>query len=70
MLCHDGITVHLNRCRLQFLVAGLFFYDAPTPSGVFDELLAIPATGGNVSTSSFSDYFQGFGPSNDLHGHR
>ncbi|KAI0262277.1 hypothetical protein BGY98DRAFT_1050297, partial [Russula aff. rugulosa BPL654] len=54
----------------QFLAAVSFFYDAPTPSRVFDELLAIPAISGNVSTSSFSDYVQSTGPANDYHGHR
>ncbi|KAI0273287.1 hypothetical protein BGY98DRAFT_1099410 [Russula aff. rugulosa BPL654] len=48
----------------------LIFYDAPTPSGVFDGLLAIPAISGNVSKTSFSDYVQGVGPLNDYHGHR
>ena len=47
-----------------------FFYDAPTPSGVFDELLAIPAIGGNVSTTSFSDYVQSLGTGFDFHGLR
>ncbi|KAF8492578.1 hypothetical protein F5888DRAFT_1857925, partial [Russula emetica] len=54
----------------SLLVTVFFFYDAPTPSGVFDELLAIPAIGGNVSTSSFSDYVQRLSPTSDYHGHR
>ncbi|KAF8492574.1 FAD-binding domain-containing protein [Russula emetica] len=39
----------------QLSVVISFFYDAPTPSGVFDDFLAIPAIGGNVTTRSFSD---------------
>jgi len=31
-------------------------YDGPTPQGAFDDFLAIPATQGNVSTRSFSDF--------------
>jgi Berberine and berberine like len=49
------------------LAAVFFFYDAPTPSGVFDEFLAIPAIGGNLSTSSFYDCVQSLGPPNDYH---
>ena len=48
----------------------LFFYDAPTPPGIFDELLAIPAIGGNVSTTSFSDFVQSTGPVNYYNGQR
>ena len=36
----------------------MLFYDAPTPSGVFDDFLAIPAAGGNGSTKSFSNFIQ------------
>jgi len=37
---------------------------------VFDELLAIPAIGGNVSTTSFSDYIQSLAAGIDFHGRR
>ncbi|KAF8488657.1 FAD-binding domain-containing protein [Russula emetica] len=40
----------------QFYIGVFYFYDAPTPSSIFDEFLAIPAIGGNLSTSSFSDF--------------
>ncbi|KAF8489269.1 hypothetical protein F5888DRAFT_1930071, partial [Russula emetica] len=43
----------------QFYIGVLYFYDAPTPSSIFDEFLAIPAVGGNQSTSSFSDFVRG-----------
>jgi len=36
----------------------VLFYDAPTPSGVFDDFLAIPAAGGSGSTQSFSNFIQ------------
>jgi hypothetical protein len=42
----------------QFLAVIVFFYDAPTPSGVFDDFLAIPTTEGNVSTTSYSSFVQ------------
>ncbi|KAF8479493.1 FAD-binding domain-containing protein [Russula ochroleuca] len=51
-------AVSLSYSSGQVLCAVLFFYDAPAPSGVFDDLLDIPATGGNVSTASFFDFFQ------------
>ena len=38
------------------------FYDAPDPMGIFDDFLAIPSTGGNVSTTTFSDFLQSLGP--------
>ncbi|KAI0273284.1 FAD-binding domain-containing protein [Russula aff. rugulosa BPL654] len=62
--------IYLSYSSDQFLVFVSYFYDAPTPSEVFDELLAIPAIGGNLSTSSFSDQVQSLGLSDDLHGHR
>ncbi|KAN0115751.1 FAD-binding domain containing protein [Russula decolorans] len=62
--------VYLTYSSDSFLASVFFFYDAPTPSGVFDELLTIPAIGGNVSTSSFSDYVQNLGPVSDFHGRR
>ncbi|KAF8486365.1 FAD dependent oxidoreductase [Russula ochroleuca] len=46
----------------QFSITVIYFYDAPTPSRVFDDLLDVPATGGNVSTRSFSDLVQSVGP--------
>jgi len=51
-------AVSLNYFSGQPNAAVFFFYDAPTPSGVFDDLLEIPAIGGNVSTSSYSDFVQ------------
>jgi hypothetical protein len=44
------LTDNINSYRLLSL-----FYDASTPSGVFDDFLAIPATGGNVNTRPFPD---------------
>jgi len=40
----------------QFALGLFYFYDAPTPSTIFDELLAIPALGGNLSTFSYSEF--------------
>ncbi|KAF8489288.1 FAD-binding domain-containing protein [Russula emetica] len=40
----------------QFIIAILYFYDASAPSSIFDEFLAIPTIGGNLSTSSLSDF--------------
>ena len=40
----------------------MFFYDAPTPSGVFDDFLALPPTQGNASTTSFNDLVESLGP--------
>jgi len=48
----------------QFLVAIVYFYDAPTPSEVFEDFLAIPAITGNVSTGSYSDLIQSLALSN------
>jgi hypothetical protein len=33
----------------------IYFYDAPTPSEVFEDFLAIPAVAEDVSTRSFTD---------------
>jgi hypothetical protein len=46
----------------QFSIAVVLFYDAPSPSGVFDEFLSIPAAGRNVSTRSFFDLVQSMDP--------
>ena len=46
------------------------YYDAPNPSRVFDEFLAIHSIAGNVSTISFSDYIQTAGPLLDYKGLR
>jgi hypothetical protein len=47
-----------------------FYYDAPNPSRVFDEFLAIPTITGNVSTSSLSDFVQSVGSQIDFKGLR
>lgn len=44
------------------MVAVGLYYDAPNPSRVFDEFLAIPTIAGNVSTRTFSDFVQSVGP--------
>ncbi len=41
-----------------------------TPSGIFDEFLAIPSTGGNVSTQSYSSMVLSVLPLVDYHGLR
>jgi hypothetical protein len=46
------------------------FYDAPTPSGVFEDFLAIPAAGGNASTKSFSNLIQSEAAQFDTNGFR
>ena len=46
----------------QFPVVIVYFYDAPTPSEVFEDFLAIPAITGNVSTRSYSDLVHSLGP--------
>lgn len=43
------------------MVTVVLFYDAPNPSRVFNEFLAIPTVAGNVSTRSFSDFVQSAG---------
>jgi len=48
-------TVSLIYSSGQLSAVISYFYDAPTPSGVFDDFLAIPAIGGDVTTTSFSD---------------
>ena len=48
--------LHPNQPRSQFFIGVFYFYDAPTPSSIFDEFLAIPSIGGNVSTTSFSAF--------------
>ncbi|KAI0271875.1 FAD-binding domain-containing protein [Russula aff. rugulosa BPL654] len=37
------------------------FYDAPTPSEVFDDFLAIPTIGGSVNTTTYAELVLGFG---------
>ncbi len=46
----------------QFSVLVIYSYDAPTPSEVFEDFLAIPAITGNVITRSFSDLVHILGP--------
>jgi hypothetical protein len=41
--------------RQQFSVLIIYSYDAPSPSEVFEDFLAIPAITGDVYTRSFSD---------------
>ena len=48
----------------------IYFYDAPTPSGVFEEFLAIPAAEGNVSTRTLSDFVQSLAPQPEFNGPR
>jgi hypothetical protein len=48
----------------------VYFYDAPTPSGVFEEFLAIPAVEGNVSRMSFSEFVQSLKPQPEFNGLR
>ncbi|KAF8486373.1 FAD dependent oxidoreductase [Russula ochroleuca] len=42
----------------QFFISVIYFYDAPTPSEVFDDFLAIPTIEGSVSRTIFSDFVQ------------
>ncbi|KAF8486357.1 FAD-binding domain-containing protein [Russula ochroleuca] len=48
----------------------IYFYDAPTPSDIFEDFLAIPAAEGNVSTTSFSDFVQSLNPQPEFNGLR
>jgi hypothetical protein len=64
------VDVSLSYSSGQLLCAVLFFYDAPTPSGVYDDFLDIPAIKGNVSTTSFFDFFQSLGPQGTSDNHR
>ena len=48
----------------------VLFYDAPTPTGVFDDLLAIPAIEGNASTTTFSGFVESAGPLSAFNGLR
>ena len=52
------------------MVAVGLYYDAPNPSRVYDEFLAIPTIAGNVSRSSFSDFVRSVGPLVDYKGLR
>ena len=49
------IAVLIKLIFQQFSVLFIYFYDAPTPSDVFEDFLAIPAITGDVTTRSFSD---------------
>ena len=49
------ITVSFKLIFPQFSVLFIYFYDAPTPSDVFEDFLAIPSITGDVTTRSFSD---------------
>ena len=49
-------SLHPNQPRSQFFIGVSYFYDAPTPSSIFDEFLAIPSIGGDLSTTSFSAF--------------
>ncbi|KAF8486330.1 FAD-binding domain-containing protein [Russula ochroleuca] len=55
-------SVSMSYTSGKFLFTIFYFYDGPTPSGVYDDFLAINSTGGNVSTNSFYDYFLSVGP--------
>ena len=58
----ESLLVQTDSHR-QLLAVVVFFYDAPTtPSGVFDDFLAIPTTKGNVSTTSYSSFIQSQAP--------
>ncbi|KAF8486358.1 FAD-binding domain-containing protein [Russula ochroleuca] len=57
-----SVGVSLSYSSGQLSLLSLFFYDGPTSSGVFGDFLAIPTTGGNVSTMSFFDLIQNMGP--------
>ena len=47
------------------------FYDAPiVATDVFDDLLAVPTIGGNLSTSSFSGFIESVAPLVSFNGHR
>ncbi|KAH9990398.1 FAD-binding domain-containing protein [Russula vinacea] len=64
------VLVGLTYSSGQFLISVAYFYDAPTPSRVFDEFLEIPVTSGNVSTRPFVDVFQSWGPFDATNGLR
>ena len=53
-------SIEINE-GLQLVVGVGLYYDAPNPSQVYDEFLAIPTISGNASTSSFSDFVQSMG---------
>ncbi|KAF8486344.1 FAD-binding domain-containing protein [Russula ochroleuca] len=57
-----NVGLSLTYTSGQLLSTVVFFYDAPTPSGVFDDFLAVNATGGNILTTSFFAHFQSLGP--------
>ena len=61
MVRYDGITIGSNWYREQFSVVVVYFYDAPTPSGVFEDFLAIPFTKETVSTTIY-DFIEVLGP--------
>ncbi|KAH9990394.1 FAD-binding domain-containing protein [Russula vinacea] len=64
------ILVLLTYSSGQISISVAYFYDAPTPSGVFDDFLVIPTSSGNVSTRSFADVFQSWGPLDATNGRR
>jgi hypothetical protein len=55
---------------LQLSIALPIFYDGPTPSEVFDDFLAIPTVGGNVTTRTFSDLILSLGAVASTNGRR
>ncbi|KAH9990421.1 FAD-binding domain-containing protein [Russula vinacea] len=65
-----AVLMSLTYSLDQFFITMVYFYDAPTPSGVFEEFLAIPATEGNVSTRTFSDFIQSLKPQPAFNGPR
>ncbi|KAH9990399.1 hypothetical protein BJV77DRAFT_1124207 [Russula vinacea] len=62
------VLVGLTYSSGRFSISVAYFYDAPTPSRVFDEFLDIPVTSGNVSTRSFADVFQSWYPYDAING--
>jgi hypothetical protein len=44
------------------VIAVGYFYNAPTPGPVFDELLAIPVAGGVVATATYAEYVHSVAP--------
>ncbi|KAH9990402.1 FAD-binding domain-containing protein [Russula vinacea] len=63
-----GLTLTYSSGQFSPVVS--FFYDAPTPSGIFDELLAIPNIGGNLSRHKFLDYVESLSPLISFDGRR
>ncbi|KAH9990418.1 FAD-binding domain-containing protein [Russula vinacea] len=63
-----AVLMSLTYSLDQFFITMIYFYDAPTPSGVFEEFLAIPAAEGNVSTRTLSDFVQSLAPQPEFNG--